>query len=105
MTKKQRYEKIERAVRRHGEVTIHFQDQDDQYPYRRRRKISSDGKCFVSYLGHESKRWSRYQTSCFVCYGERTKRLSVSLELMRQHDGTYIKMLYMVLPSGKKVDL
>jgi hypothetical protein len=86
-TKKQKFKKILNMTRRHGEIVVVFEDQ--QHPaYLRKRKITKDGKCFVSYLNSEGK-WTRYATSCFVC-DVRVKSLTETIKLMSKHDyGTY----------------
>jgi hypothetical protein len=91
-TKKERYQKILNMIRRHGQVIVVFEDMytresfGEKMPkYLRKRKVDLNGRCYVSYLGHESRRWSRYSTSCFVSYSN-CRDLQHTIREMVKHD-------------------
>lgn len=76
------YNKIARAVRDHGHITVVF---ESQYGYIRKRKIFSDGRCFVSHQGLVSLRWDRYSVSCFI-FKKKDKTLKKTIDTMYYHD-------------------
>lgn len=92
-TKKEKYKKIANMVRRHGQVTVIFEElvsypsvlSDEREKLKRRRKLDKRGNSYVSYLGFSTRRWSRYSTSCFICALD-TKDLSITMAEMEQHD-------------------
>ncbi len=101
-TKKEKFNKILNMARRHGEVVAVFKDLSCRN-YLRKRKITKDGKCFVSYLSCMTNRWSRYQTSCFVCE-VRNKTLTETIKLMSTHDRGMLMPVELIV-KGKVVKL
>lgn len=88
-------------ILKRGEITILF---ENQYGYQRRRKIRSNGDCFVSYFNHYSKRWLRYSKSCFILE-VRKPNLNTTLKLMYMHDADAgLRPTHMMM-SGKRVKL
>ncbi len=65
MSKTAFFQKAMNLVKYHGEVTIYFKC---SYGTMRRRKLRSNGKCFVSYMGSISNNWSHYSLSCFITH-------------------------------------
>ena len=84
-TKKQKFEKIKSMTKYHGEVVVIFKDGFDRL---RRRKVSKQGHCYVSYQDSEGK-WTEYSTSCFIL-DIRGRRLTDTVKRMEAHDRGHV---------------
>lgn len=106
LTKTQKYEKIRRLVRKHGQLIVLFEDVrgwpfgDGPVKFVRRRKIKSNGDCWVSYLRYEKKLWTAYEYCCFIVDLPRTN-LHITMQHMKSHDhGDQTPFAYKI---GRKV--
>lgn len=105
LTKTQKYKKIESLARKHGKVVAVFEDFDgpmygSDERFIRRRKIMKDGDAFVSYFGHNSRKWSKYSMSCFILH-LRSPSLEETMEEMFKHDKGELTPIKIIV--GKKV--
>jgi hypothetical protein len=57
---------VTKLTKKYGKVVIMFNDGNGH----RRRLLEEDGTCTVSYKTGGHRRWSRYDTCCFMSYTE-----------------------------------
>lgn len=94
------FNKAMNLVRRHGEVVIYFKNEAG---YMRRRKIRSNGKCFVSHIGFYSERWDRYQMSCFITHLGKITVAKCFKEMIKHDKYMDIKPLMIQWGKGKNM--
>jgi hypothetical protein len=98
---------LRKLVKKHDKVVVIFRDYDAGF---RKRLISSDGSCVVSYKGQGYRKWTRYQKSCFMDYAHQTERKydrwgNISIILNRKAKATLNKTIREMLEHDDGDDI
>lgn len=100
-TKEEKFKKVFNMTKYHGEIIIYF---TNKYHEVRRRKLRSNGDCFVAYKSHGSGDWTKFGMSCFLLDDDGPKSLSRTIKLLRKHDGSWLSP-YAIEIDGRMIEL
>jgi hypothetical protein len=98
---------LRKLVKKHNKVVVIFKDYDSGL---RKRLITSEGSCVVSYKGQGYRKWTRYQKSCFMDYANQTERKydgwgNISRILNRKAKATLNKTIREMLEHDDQDDI